>query len=217
MHQHVGPAAQQRAPVGAVRSVVTDYVNLAGRETEGLDFGVEYRLPRTSFGQGTLRGDAGYLLTADTQADAGAPIVNNINRDGRTRFRGNIGGTWRVGRWTAGWITYYYGTYVDTGASTTQEIYDVLGRPGYISSYVDSGGVRRFRYLVSAYATHSAYMNYSFPAKRGSLLSDTSVRFRVSNLSDAEPPLADEDSGYRRGAGTNPRGRVFEAQVSRRF
>ena len=150
-------------------------------------------------------------------ADAGAPIVNNINRDGRTRFRGNIGGTWRVGRWTAGWITYYYGTYVDTGASTTQEIYDVLGRPEYISSYVDSGGVRRFRYLVSAYATHSAYMNYSFPAKRGSLLSDTSVRFRVSNLSDAEPPLADEDSGYRRGAGTNPRGRVFEAQVSRRF
>jgi hypothetical protein len=39
----------------------------------------------------------------------------------------------------------------------------------------------------------------------------------VNNLSDAEPPLADEDSGYRRGAGTNPRGRVFEAQVSRRF
>lgn len=211
------PAATQRAPVGAVRRVVTDYVNLAGRDTEGLDFGVEYRLPRTSVGQGAIRGDAGYLLTAETQADAGAPKVQNINRDGRTRFRGNLGATWRAGAWTGGWITYYYGTYVDTGASTTQEIYDALGKPEYISSYVDSGGVRRYRYLVTAYATHSAYLNYAFPRKRGSPLDDTSVRFRVNNVFDSEPPLADEDSGYRRGAGTNPRGRVFEAQVSKRF
>ena len=211
------PADSRRAPVGGVRSVVTDYVNLAGRETEGLDFGVEYRLPRTRFGQGTVRGDAGYLLTAETQADAGAPKVQNINRDGRTRFRGNIGATWRAGAWTGGWITYYYGTYVDTGASTTREIYEVLGKPEYISSYVDSGGVRRYRYLVTAYATHSAYLNYAFAGRRGGLLADTTLRFRVNNLFDAEPPLADEDSGYRRGAGTNPRGRVFEAQVSKRF
>ena len=211
------PAATQRAPVGAVRRVVTDYVNLAGRETEGLDFGVEYRLPRTRFGQGTIRGDAGYLLTAETQADAGAPKVQNINRDGRTRFRGNIGATWPAGAWTGGWISYYYGTYVDTGASTTKEIYDVLGQPEYISNYVDLGGVRRYRYLVSAYATHSAYVNYSFTRKHGGFLNDTSVRFRVNNVFDSEPPLADEDSGYRRGAGTNPRGRVFEAQVSKRF
>ena len=106
---------------------------------------------------------------------------------------------------------------MDTGASTTREIYEALGRPEYISSYVDSGGVRRYRYLVTAYATHSAYLNYAFTGRRDSLLADTTLRFRVNNLFDAEPPLADEDSGYRRGAGTNPRGRVFEAQVSKRF
>ena len=211
------PAAQQRAPVGQLRSVVTDYVNLAGREVEGLDFGIELRLPATRLGQGTIRGDAAYLLKSETQADAGAPWVTNINRDGRTRFRGDIGLTWRKDRWMAGWYTTYYGTYVDTGTATTQEIYEALGKPEYISTYVDSGGVRRYRYLVSAYAVHNAYLNYAFPWQRGSLLSDVSVRFGVSNAFDNEPPLADEDVGYRRGAGTSAKGRTWYSQISKRF
>ena len=48
------PAAQQRVPVGGVKSVVTDYVNLAGREVQGLDVGFEFRLPKTRFGQGEM-------------------------------------------------------------------------------------------------------------------------------------------------------------------
>ncbi|MBI5692558.1 MAG: TonB-dependent receptor [Verrucomicrobia bacterium] len=213
------PASQQRAPVGQVKSVVTDYVNLAGREVEGLDFGLELRLPKTRLGQGTIRGDAAYLLKSDTTADPGAPAITNINRDGRTRFRGDIGLTWRTGRWTGGWYTNYYGTYVDTGTATTQEIYEVLGKPEYISTYVDSGGVRRYRYLVSAYVVHNAYLSYSIPRARGkeSWLSDLSLRLGANNLFDNEPPLADEDTGYRRGAGTSAKGRTYYAQISKRF
>lgn len=211
------PAAQQRAPVGSVRSVVTDYVNLAGREVEGLDFGVEFRLPKTRVGQVTLRGDASYLLKSETEDSPGAPKVNNINRDGRTRVRGNLGATWRLERWTAGWFTNYYGKYVDTGTATTREVYDALGQPGYISVYDDSGGVRRYRYLVSSYTTHNAYLNYAFPRRRGSAVSNLSLRLGVNNVMDEEPPLADEDFGYRRGAGTNARGRTFYGQISKRF
>ena len=211
------PASQQRAAVGGARSVVEDYVNLAGREVQGLDFGLELRLPRTRFGQGTIRGDAAYLLQFDTMAEPGAAKVNDINRDGRTRFRGNVGLTWRTGRWTGGWLINYYGPYVDTGTATTKEIYDVLGAPDYISTYVDSGGVRRYRYLVTAYATHNTYLNYAFPRRRGSYLSDLSLRLGVNNVFDIEPPLADEDVGYRRGAGTNARGRLFSGQISKRF
>lgn len=211
------PAATQRAPVGSLRSLVTDYVNLSGREVQGLDFAVELRLPRTRLGQGVLRGDASYLLQYDTQSDPGAPRINDINRDGRTRFRGNLGANWRLGRWTAGWLATYYGPYVDTGTATTKEIYDVLGRPEYISTYVDSGGVRRYRYLVTSSVTHNANVGYSFPRRRESLLSDVSLRAGVNNVFDAEPPLADSDVGYQRGAGTNPRGRAFYAQVSKRF
>ncbi|MBL9201753.1 MAG: TonB-dependent receptor [Opitutaceae bacterium] len=209
--------SQQRVPVGSVRSLVTDYVNLAGREVEGIDFGMELRLPRTRFGQGTIRGDASYLLTSDTEDEPGAPVVNNINRDGRTRFRGNIGLTWRRDRWTAGWFTTYYGPYVDTGTATTREVYDALGRPEYISTYVDSGGVRRYRYLVTAYASHNAYVNYAFPRRKEGFFTNLSLRFGVNNVTDIEPPLADEDFGYRRGAGTNARGRTFYGQVSKNF
>jgi outer membrane receptor protein involved in Fe transport len=212
------PAAQQRAPVGSVRSIVTDYVNLAGREVEGLDFGVELRLPKHRFGQTTLRGDASYLTKFDTEDEPGAPIVNGINRDGRTRVRGSVGATHRFERWTAGWFANYYGPYVDTGTATTVEIYEVLGRPSYISSYVDSGGVRRYRYLVASHILHNTYINYAFPRRRDNRwLSNLSVRAGINNVFDVEPPLADEDSGYRRGAGTNPRGRAFYSQITKRF
>lgn len=212
------PAVQQRAPVGAVKSLVTDYVNLSGREVQGLDFGFELRLPKARFGQTTLRGDAAYLLQSDTEDEPGAPKVNNINRDGRTRFRGSVGATWRKERWTAGWFTTYYGAYVDTGASTTKEIYDALGQPDYISVYVDSGNVRRYRYLVSPFASHNAYVNYAFPrSRRGGLLAGVSLRFGVNNVTDIEPPLADEAFGYRRGAGTTAKGRTFSSQISKSF
>jgi hypothetical protein len=211
------PASEQRAPVGSLRSVVTDYVNLAGREVQGLDFGFELRLPRTRLGQGSIRGDAAYLLQYDTQSDAVAPKVTNINRDGRTRFRGNIGLNWRVGSWSAGWFTNYYGPYADTGTATTEAVYQALGRPEYISTYVDSGGVRRYRYLVTAHVRHNAHCNYLFQAKRGALLRDLSLRFGVNNVFDQEPPLADSDTGYQRGAGTDPRGRVYYGQLTKRF
>jgi iron complex outermembrane recepter protein len=211
------PATQQRAAVGSVRSIVTDYVNLSGREVQGMDFGVELRIPRTRFGQGVIRGDAAYLLQFDTEAEPGAVAVDSINRDGRTRFRGDVGGTWRYEKWTGGWFSTYYGKYVDTGASTTLEIYEALGRPDYISNYVDSGGVRRYRYLVSGFWSHNAYLNYAVGRKRESVLSNLSVRFGVNNVFDAEPPLADEDSGYRRGVGTNARGRIFYTQISKSF
>ncbi len=212
------PPAQQRVPVGSVRSIVTDYVNLAGREVEGYDVAVELRLPRTRFGQLTLRGDASYLTLFQTEDEPGAPKVSSINRDGRSRYRGSMGGTYRHERWTAGWFANYYGKYVDTSTATTLAVYEALGRPSYISVYDDSGGVRRYRYLVSSYMVHNAYVNYAFPRLRERfLLSNLSVRLGVNNVFDTEPPLADEDVGYRRGAGTNARGRAFYAQLTKRF
>jgi iron complex outermembrane receptor protein len=212
------PASQQRAPVGAVRSVVTDYVNLAGREVQGIDYGFELRLKKSErFGQFSIRGDGSSLLQFDTEDEPGAAKVDGINRDGRTRFRGNLGFNWRKGGLSAGWFTTYYSTYVDTGASTTKEVYDALGKPDYISVYADSGGVMRYRYLVTASVNHNAYVNYAIGRKRGSLFANTSIRFGINNVMDGEPPVADEDSGYRRGAATNPRGRSFYSQVTKTF
>ena len=70
---------------------------------------------------------------------------------------------------------------------------------------------------VTSSITHNANVAYAFPRKRGSNFNDVSVRFGVNNVFDEDPPLADADVGYQRGAGTNPRGRVYSAQVSKRF
>jgi outer membrane receptor protein involved in Fe transport len=43
------------------------------------------------------------------------------------------------------------------------------------------------------------------------------LRFGVNNVFDQEPPLADSDTGYQRGAGTDPRGRVYYGQLTKRF
>jgi iron complex outermembrane recepter protein len=211
------PRTSQRAPVGLLKSIVTDYVNLSGRETQGLDVGVELRLPRTRIGQGTLRGDATYLLQYDTISEPGGPKISDIQRDGRPRVRGNLGATWRTGRWTGGWLATYYGSFVDTGMATTKDIYDVLGQPDYISTYITSAGTRVYRYLVTSNITHNAYLTYTFPRRRESKWADWSVRVGVNNVFDDDPPLADADSGYQRGAGTNPRGRAYSAQLTKRF
>ena len=59
--------------------------------------------------------------------------------------------------------------------------------------------------------------NYAFPKRERSVFNDLSLRIGVNNVFDAEPPIADADTGYQRGAGTNPRGRVFYAQATKRF
>ncbi|MEO6244653.1 MAG: TonB-dependent receptor, partial [Opitutaceae bacterium] len=211
------PASQQRGVVGGVAAVVTDYVNIAGRDVRGVDFGIEYRFPKMRLGQVAVRGDGSYSMKFEEEAQPGALTEDFVNRDGRPRFRGNVGATWRKDRWTAGLSTVYYGSFVDTGASTTKEVYDVLGQPEYLSAYVDSGGTQRYRLLVSSWVYHNAYLNYAIGRQRGSIFSNVSARLGVNNLTDSDPPLADETFGYRRGAGTNPRGRAFYVQVSKRL
>lgn len=74
-----------------------------------------------------------------------------------------------------------------------------------------------YRYLVTSNITHNAYLSYLFPRRRESKWGDWSVRLGVNNVFDEDPPLADSDTGYQRGAGTNPRGRAYSAQLTKRF
>ncbi|MES2693206.1 MAG: TonB-dependent receptor, partial [Verrucomicrobiota bacterium] len=47
--------ARRRGVVGPVVDINEEFINLAGRDLEGIDFGAEYRTPRTSFGDFTAR------------------------------------------------------------------------------------------------------------------------------------------------------------------
>jgi iron complex outermembrane recepter protein len=209
--------------VGQVLSVVDDYLNLAGRNLEGVDVSVQYRLPRTRFGQFTLRGEGAWMGRFEEQLEAGAIVQDNLNENGITRWKANASVSWRQGDWSAGWFTSYVKGTVDTsaalGAAGTDPVLidavlSALNYPNYFRPFSDAAGAIRLGYLVEDWISHNTYVNYRFNRRSHPWLRGSSVRVGINNVVDRDPPLADESRGYRTG-GSNPRGRQYYLQLSK--
>ena len=207
--------ATKRAPVGEIVSVVDDYINLSGRDIQGYEFGLDWRSPKTRWGQFTLSGDSTHYVLRRSQAEPGATPLDELGRNGRTKWRANASAGWRLGAWSARWFTSYYGSFVDTSAATTAAVYEVLGRPDYIKVFNDNG-VTRYLYRVEPFINHNVSVTYRFPSKAQHLLKGITVRTAVNNVFDTIPPLADEQYGYQAGT-ANVRGRQFVLELSRKF
>lgn len=204
-----------RAPVGEIVYVIDDYLNLSGRDIQGYEFGVQYRTPKTRFGTFTFNGDATHYVKRESKADEVSPILDELNRNGRTAWRANASVSWRQGPYSAGWFTSFFGSFVDTSAATTEQVYRVLGQPEYIKVFNDNG-VTRYLLRVEPQINHNAWISYRFPASSGRYLKGVSLRGGINNVFDTEPALVDEQYGYQ--AGTfNVRGRQFTMEVSKRF
>lgn len=206
--------ATRRAPVGDFVSMINDYVNLGGRNLEGYDIGLQYRLPHLDIGQFLLRAEASRYLRFEEEDEEGFRS-SQLERNGYPKWRSNLTFTWLRGSWSAGWHTSYYGEFARTGGSTTEAVYEALGRPSSIK-VLDVGGITRYYLRVKPFTMHNLHMSYRFGAEAGALLRDTTVRFGVNNVFDTEPPLSDTWVGYEIGT-ANPRGRQFVMQFSREF
>lgn len=209
------PAAEQRAPVGPVINLVEDFINLEGRDLDGIDFGVEYRTPRyRDLGQFTFRLEGSWRHRFEDQTAPDVPINDNLEEDGIPIWRANADLRWRKDSWSLGWFTSYYGSFVDTGAATTEAVYVALGSPSYIRPFNNSGSVR-FLYHVKPYIAHNFNASYRFPKNtKYAYLKGTSVRFGVNNVLNTPPPISDSTLGYESGA-ANPRGQQFWLEVAK--
>lgn len=207
--------ATRRAPVGEIVSVIDDYINLSGRDIQGYEVGFDWRLPKTSFGQFTLSADSTHYLLRRSQADPEAPMLDELSRNGRTKWRASASLGWRRGDWSARWFTSYFGSFVDTSAATTEPVYLALGQPDYIKVFNDNG-ITRYLYKVEPFINHNATVTYRFDGGWHRWLRDLTVRAGVNNVFDEEPPLADEQFGYMGGT-ANTRGRQFTLEVTRTF
>jgi iron complex outermembrane recepter protein len=205
----------RRAPVGEFVSVVDSYINLAGVDIQGYEFGAQYRAPQTRLGRFTFSSEATHYLLRRTQTNAVSPVLDQLGRNGRVKWRANASLSWRMGAWSAGWFTSYFDSYVDTGAETTQQIYQALGGPSYIRAFNDNG-ITRYLFRVSPSYQHNAWISYRFDRGARPWLQGASVRLGMNNVLDTEPPLTPDQYGYRSGA-ANPRGRQFTMEVSKRF
>jgi iron complex outermembrane recepter protein len=205
----------RRAPVGEVRHVIDDYLNLSGRDIQGYEFGVQYRMPKTRFGTFSFSADATHYVMRTSQQDENSPILDELERNGRTKWRANASVSWRQGPVSAGWFTSYFGSFVDTSAATTEAIYRALGGPDYIRVFNDNG-ITRYLLRVDPQINHNAWISYRFENGAHRWLEGVTVRGGINNVFDTDPALGDEQYGYQPGT-FNVRGRQFTMEISKRF
>lgn len=206
--------ATKRAVVGEISSLINDYINLGSRTLSGLDFGLQYRIPETRFGRFMIRAEATRNLQRDEDlADEGI-IDKQLGKNGKAKWIGNARLSWMKGNWSADWLTTYYGSFSDTSAATTAEIYEALGKPKYINK-MNVAGIDRYYYRVKPSIQHSLRLGYEFGGKNGKHNPHV-LNFTIHNLFDVDPPIADETNGYFVGT-ANPRGRQFRIKYEHRF
>lgn len=197
-------------PVGDVVTVVDNYVNLLPRKADGVDFTVHYRLGATPLGNWDFNLNAARLLhfTQDPTADAllilNAQAAGEISdsfvveeaedlleRDGRPKWRGTVAVNWSMNNWGAGVFGNYLSRVLDANASLTDGT----------------------AFVIEDWISADVYGQYGFAS---GWLQGTTVRLGVRNLTDEDPPLADESYGYLGDLHSN-RGRYWYASLRRAF
>lgn len=190
----------QRATVGGIDLLRTTFFNRATQFVNGFDFDLRYRLPQFALGQFTLNSNWTYLNSFFSYNAPGAPRTelrdtNSAAVGGASpKWRGNLALTWRRGPWGAGLSAFYIGHYTDSGATTTQAIYESLGRPAYIRPVFTNGGFV-YRYVVDDAVTFNSYVSYRFKTD-ATWMKDTTIRLGAVNLFNQKPPLSSDSRGY---------------------
>ncbi|MES2694736.1 MAG: hypothetical protein V4773_14780, partial [Verrucomicrobiota bacterium] len=185
-------------------------------------FDVNYRFPQFALGQFNFNTNWTYVNDFHAYTAPGSPRTeyrdgNSANVGGATpKWRGATMLSWRKKQWGAGLGLYYTGSFTDLNATTTQAIWDSLGNPGYIKP-VFNNGAYSYRYVVHDSKSYNTYVSYRFAA-RDRWLKDTSLRFGVNNVFNAEPPLSADSRGYEPSLyNVMARGRTYSMQVTKKF
>lgn len=209
-----------QAVAGRILSNNTPFLNLANSYDEGVDLGLTYVLPRLALGNIALNADWSYLTRSDTTLlPSNLPPIktNNLNVSGAARWRGTSTMSWRKANWSGSLGAYYIGASQDTGATTTQAVYESLGRPGYIAKHFTEGRYV-YRYLMRDSLTFNASLGYAFGPDHSRWLRSTRVRLGVVNLTNEPPPLASGQFGYSPSVSSSLAvGRTWTVELTRSF
>lgn len=173
-------------PVGQIIQTNVPYFNLDSRETTGLDLSVLYNLDSTRFGQFTFGLNAAKLIKAFQSVSAEGQFINAqnnplvqvvaggdlIEQDQRPEWKGSGYVRWNSERFGAGAYVNHVGDFFDTGviSDTTGEFW-----------------------TVDSWTTFNVHGEYRFSAGQ---FNDAIIRVGVNNLTDEDPPLADENLNY---------------------
>jgi iron complex outermembrane recepter protein len=208
-----------RAVAGRIFSTDRPFLNLSSGKVAGWDFVANYSAPATRWGRFSANSEWTHLTQAYNSrdfADRGTVITNNLGLAGSARWRGNMTLNWSHQQWSAGIGAYYIGS-VATGTTTSQAVYESLGKPSYIKP-IYSEGRWTYRYALDSVTTFNAMVSYKFESDANYWVRDTSVRLGVVNLFDKEPPPGGDNFGYDNGVhGHMVVGRTWTVELTRKF
>jgi hypothetical protein len=208
------------AAAGRIFSRNQPFLNLSSSENSGVDFGFRYELRGLPIGDMVFSSEWAYLKEAESTLSPPnvAPIVNNLLfASGAAEWRSTSNVFWRNGPWNAGLGIYHVGETHDSGATTTQAVYESLGSPSYITPFFTQGRTV-YRRAIDSFVSYNLSIGYQFDDSANALLRDTRVRMGIMNLTDKEPPLAADNFGYDPSVSQSLlTGRSWNIQITRKF
>jgi len=186
-----------RNAAGQVTNVQAIFQNLNARTVEAADFGLSYFLPTDGYGDFRLNADVSVFGKFHQQPSPEAAALvaaglstaaggSQIGLNGNPRTRAAATVIWTAGPW------------------------QVTGSGVHISGIYDTTALN---FPVSSWTTFNTSVRYVAPEGP---LEGTSVRVGVNNVTDEEPPLANQLFGFYTSL-YNPRGRFWYLEVSKAF
>ncbi len=105
----------RRDPItGQINALSRGNANLGAMETEGLDMSISYRLPRTAYGQFTVRNETSYVDSFRTNDGPGTEWKEYAGEYFYNRVKSNTNLDWAMGNWSATWGFRYYSPVKDS-------------------------------------------------------------------------------------------------------
>ncbi len=187
--------AVQLPVLAPIDYVLRLFENNRDGHASGFDMGVAWHSERRPWGSVDVDLNASYLLDSYTKTrDSGMRQQRRDTQRGQ-RLRSTATLQWRRNQWNVALTGYYVSSFDDTAASTSLETYEALGRPSYIVPRMEDG-VWLYRYRIASTLSFDLACSYDFkPRRDAGWLQDTTVRFKVTNLTDEAPPLTSATAG----------------------
>mgnify|MGYP001817353637 CR=1 FL=1 len=196
----------QRIPVGEATNIIAQYENLEPRDVEGWDFNLVYATPETGAGQFTFRTDWTRITKFDQE---GLSPVDRLRRNGNPEDRYTVSLEWNFRDFFANVNMRYISEAYDSSLScnSTAACQDPAA-PGTVV------GSTKY-WTVEDWTVYNLTLGYNF-AGFNNWSNGLVLTGGVRNLTNEEPPFADESFGYFTRL-HNTYGRVYWVRIGYQF
>jgi len=137
----------RRDPVtGQINSLSRGNANLGSMETEGLDMSISYRLPRTAYGQFTIRNETSYVDSFRTNDGPGTEWKEYAGEYFYNRVKSNTNLDWAMGNWSATWGVRYFSPVKDNCWDVQEQI--ECSMPNFVTADNGTGANKLGSYVI---------------------------------------------------------------------